>query len=173
LPCEDVASELLIQILAFGHVLSAIGWLGGGLLTAFAIGPNLRKMSPGSNLEFDAKVFPPVLRFLQVTIGSTLVFGILLLYFFTDGNFTWLSNTTRGYELSAGILLAVVTAVVAMGVTIPSFKKISKIASSLLESADKTPPPEMAKFGMRAKRASQGTVGLLLVVLALMIAAGF
>lgn len=50
--------QIIIDILAYGHVLSSIGWLGGGIVIAFVIAPNLSKLTPGAGLEFFATILP-------------------------------------------------------------------------------------------------------------------
>jgi uncharacterized membrane protein len=168
-----VASQILIDILGYGHVLSAIGWLGGGILTTFVLGPNVRKLTPGASLEFNAKVLPRIVRFVEMMIVSTFGFGLLLLYFIQDGDFSWLSSTTQGYEISTGIVLALTTAAVVFSVTVPSFRKVSKLAESILHGEQKSPPPEMMKYGKRARTGSLVAITLLLLVLSMMVASGF
>jgi uncharacterized membrane protein len=153
-------------------VLSAIMWLGGGLLTGFVIGPSLRSMSPPAALEFNAKVLPKIIRFVQMAVVSTYLFGILLLYFFQDGDMSWLMNSTQGYIISTGILLAVVAGILGLLVVIPAFNKVSKLSSEAIQSG-KPPAPEMMKYGQRARMGSMAAVLLLLVVLVMMVTSGF
>jgi uncharacterized membrane protein len=166
-----MVSELVTQIFAFGHVLSAMGWLGGGMFTALALGPNLRKMSQGASLEFNAKVLPNLMRFVQVSIGSTILFGLLLLYAVSNGDMSYFS-TTQG-EVSVGIVLALVTAIIAWSVTIPSFKKVSRAAAAALGGSQQGPPTEMMTYAKRARQGSMVGVILLIITLAMMVAAGF
>ena len=168
-----MASAAVLAVLAYGHVLSAMGWLGGGILTALVIGPNLRKLTSAASLEFNAKVLPRVIRFVQVMIGTTFLFGILLLYYYYNGSFSPLSTTTQGMELSLGIILALLTAVVVWTVTVPSFQRVIKISNDLLEGGQQAPPPDLAKYGGRARMGSLAGILLLLVVLAAMISAGY
>ena len=85
---------------------------------------------------------------------------------------SFLMNSTQGYILSAGIAVAAFTAVLAVAVTIPSFKQISKISQTAIES--KQPPSQdMARYGKRAMYGSMAVVFLLLFVLATMVASGF
>jgi len=167
-----LSSDIVIGVLAYGHVLSAIMWLGGGLLTGFVIGPSLRSIAPSAALEFNAKVLPKVLRFVQAALGLTFLFGLLLLYFFKDGDFAWLMNSTQGYVLSAGILVALVTGIFALAFVFPAFKKVSMLSSAALQSGQ-PPAPEMAKYGKRARVGSMAGVFLLLFVLAMMVISGF
>jgi len=168
-----MVSAALLSVLAFGHVLSAMGWLGGGILTTFVIGPNLRNLPSVAALEFNAKVLPRIITFVQIMIGSTFLFGILLYYYYFNGNFSSLASTPEGMEIDFGIILALVTAVVVWTVTVPSFKKVIRISNDLLKGGQQAPPPELAKYGKRARIGSTVGVLLLLVVLATMVAVGF
>jgi hypothetical protein len=142
-------------------------------LTTFVIGPNLRNLAPAAGLEFNTKVLPRIVRFIQAMIGSTFVFGLLLFYFIHDGDFSWLSSTAQGFEISTGIVLALATAAVVFSVTLPSFRKVSSIANGVLQGGEKAPPPEMMKYGKRARLGSLAGVVLLLLVLSMMVASGF
>ncbi len=164
--------ETVTQIFAFGHVLAAMVWLGGGMFTAFALGPNIRKMPQGAALEFNARVVPNLTRFIQASIGSTLLFGLLLLYAVSDGDSSWFS-TTQGEEVSVGIALALVTAIMAFTVTMPAFRKVSKAAAEALEGKQQGPPTEMMANAKRARQGSMAGIILLLITLATMVAAGF
>lgn len=150
-----------------------MGWLGGGILTTLVLAPNVRKLPQPAALEFNAKVLPKLVRFVQVVIGATLLFGILLLGAFYGGNFLPLSTSSQGMELSAGIGLALATAIIAWGVTLPSFMKVSKIANQLLQGGQQAPSPELLKYGKRARVGSTVGLILLLIVLATMVGAGF
>jgi uncharacterized membrane protein len=162
-----VTDSNILAVLLFGHILSAMGWLGGGILTTFVVGPGLRGLSPASNIEFTAKVMPKILRFVQIMIGSTLLFGVLLyLYLGFTPSFGG-ANT-----LYAGIGLALVTTAIVFSLTVPSFRKVIKMAQERLDSgAQGPPPPEMMKYGKRARQGSLIGVALMLIVLATMIGA--
>jgi uncharacterized membrane protein len=165
-------SAVLLTILGYGHVLSAIMWLGGGLLTGFVIGPSLRSMSPPASLEFNAKVLPKIVRFVRMAVVSTYVFGVLLLYFFNDGDMSWLMNSTQGYVISAGILVALVAGILGLAYVVPAFNMVSKLSSEALQSG-KPPAPEMMNYGKKARMGSMTVVVLLLIVLAMMVISGF
>lgn len=169
-----MADPLVLTILAFAHVLSAIGWLGGSLLTAFVIGPGLQKLSAPSRLEFTARVIPKIIGYVRGMIAGTLVFGLLLLYYVFGGDFAMLSfSTTLGASLSLGIALAAITAVLAFAVILPAFGKMASIADQVLKSGGQPPPPEMMKYAKRARLGSMTGAALLLLVLVMMVTAGF
>ena len=169
---SELPSAVLLSVLGFGHVLSAIMWLGGGLLTAFVIGPSLRSMSPPASLEFNAKVLPKIVSFVRMAVVSTYAFGVLLLYFLYDGDTSWLMNTTQGYVISAGVLLALVAGILGFGFTIPAFSKVSRLSAEALQNG-KPPAPELMNYGKRARTGSMAVVFLLLIVLAMMVISGF
>jgi uncharacterized membrane protein len=168
-----MASAALLSLLAYGHILSAMGWLGGGILTAFVLGPNLRKLPPAASLEFNAKVLSPIVSFVQIMVVTTFVFGLLLLDAFYDGNFSPLMKSSQGMELMAGVALALAAAAVAFSFTFPSFKRVVKIARGMLQAGPQPPPPELMKYAKRARVGSMVGLLLLLVVLATMVSAGF
>lgn len=165
-------ADLLVTALAYLHVLSAMGWLGGALLTTFAVGPNLRKMAPAAGLEFNAKVLPNLVRFVQSMVGSTFFFGLLLLYFLYGGDLSWLTTTVQGWEIAVGVTVAVIAAAIAFSFTLPSFTKVGKLAKDAI-AAGQPPSPDMMKYGKRARQGSLTVIALLLIVLAMMVAAGF
>jgi uncharacterized membrane protein len=169
-----LADPLVVTVLAYGHILSAIGWLGGNLLTAFVIGPGLQTLSAPARLEFLAKLIPKVNRYVLGMVAGTFIFGILLLYFVIGGDFSMLSpSTTFGAAISAGTALAVITAILGVTVIFPSFNKMASIAEGVLKSGGQPPPPEMLKYAKRARVSSMTGVVLLLLVLVMMVAAGF
>lgn len=130
-------------------------------------------MPSAASLEFNSKVLPRVIRFVQAAVGSTFLFGLLLLYYLYSGSFSSLSSSPQGMVLYSGILLAVVVAIVAWTVTFPSFKKVIRISDDLLQSGQQTPSPELTKYGRRARMGSMVGLLLLLIVLALMVSFGF
>ena len=164
--------SILVDILAFGHIISAMSWLGAGLLITFVIGPNVRTLAPAAALEFNAKVLPRILRFIQTAIASTLIFGVLLMYFLYDGDLAWLSGSNQGLAIMIGVVLALVASGVVFSLTVPSFKKVIKMAGEAV-AAGKPPAPEMMKYAKRARQGSLIAISLLLIVLAMMVAAGF
>ena len=169
-----MADPLVLTFLAYAHILSAVGWLGGSLLTAFVIGPSLQTLSAPSRLEFLAKVIPRIVRYVYGMIAGTIVFGLLLLYTFVGGDFSMLSPSTPfGVGVSAGMLVAVVVVVLATTVVFPSFNKVASLANGVLKSGGQPPPPELAKYANRARVGSMVGAILLLVVLVLMVSAGF
>jgi uncharacterized membrane protein len=168
-----MSSAAVLSVLALGHILSGMCWLGGGVLTGFVIGPSLRTLPSNASLEFNAKVIPKITRFVEASIGSTFIFGILLLDSFYGGNFTPLSTTSQGQVLSAGIGFAVLAAVVGWSVTMPAFNSIARISAELLAGGQPAKAPDLAKYGKRARVGAMLGLALLLVALSMMVFSGF
>ena len=164
-------TDIVLAVLTFGHVLSAMGWLGGGLLTTFAVAPNLRKLSQAASMEFNAKVLPNLINFVEATAGLTILFGVLLLGYVYSQDTSYFSSTS-GMAVSVGIVMAVATAAIAFSVTVPSFRKIAKIATAVIGGTQQGPPTEMMSAAKRARQGSMISLVLLLITLAAMVTAG-
>jgi uncharacterized membrane protein len=169
-----LSDPLVFTILEYGHIISAIGWLGGSLLTGLIIGPGLQTLTAPSRLEFIAKLIPKIVRYVRGMIVGTFLFGLLLLYYWVGGDFSMLSPSTGfGAALSAGIGIALIAAVLAFTVVLPSFGKMASIAAEVLKSGGQPPPPEMMKYATRARVSSMVGLVLLLLAVVMMVAAGF
>jgi len=164
-------TDVILAALTFAHIISAMGWLGGGLLTTFAVGPNLRKLTQTASLEFNARVLPKMVRFTGAAAGLTLLFGLALLGYMYSQDNSYFSSTS-GEAVSVGIVLAVVATAVAFSMVIPSFMKIGRLAASALDGGQPAPAQEMMSLAKRARMGSMIAVILLVVILAAMVTAG-
>ena len=156
---------VLITLLSV-HLLLALGWLGGELMTAFVIGPGLRQMSFQSKREFLAKVTPRAVRYVEWMIVGTGVTGFLLAPL-TPSKIS--ANTTI---VLAGIVLSLIAAGIEVLVTRPSFKKMVSLADALQGGQQQTPHPEMERQEKRARWGTMTGSALLVAVLVLMVISG-
>jgi len=161
-----MVAPIVITILAYLHIISAMGWLGAAVLFVSVIGPGLRSLSPTARLEFLSKVGPRGTRFFIGTSTSTIVFGLALLFSF-PGAF----NTT----ITAGLTLGLIAYLDAILVSIPSFRKADHLAKEMLASgqAGGPPSPELAKALKRGGIGVTTVVVLLVITLIFMVTAGF
>lgn len=160
-----MTAAVIITVLAFLHIISAMGWLGGAILFVSVIAPGLRSISPMASLEFLAKVGPRATRFFIGAATSTIIFGLLLLFSF---------SVDFGWKLDAGITIALIAYVIALVVTVPSFRKADRLAKEALASGQAGPPnPELPKAIKRGGVATTIVVLLLIVALAFMVGTGF
>ena len=164
--------SLLIAILAWFHVASAIGWLGGGLMFAFVIGPALSKLSPPSSGEFLVKVVPRVVRFFQIFAGTTVLFGVLLLY--SLGSLPLLDPSTfYGLDLTIGLSIGFLTFLISEFVSVPIQLRAIKMIREMQATGQHQPPGEFPKTLKRASNTATLTVVLLIFASVFMVAAGF
>ena len=163
---------LLTVVLAYLHVVSAIGWLGGGLMFGFVIAPNLAKMAPASSRDFTLKAVPGVIRFLQIIAASTILFGFLLLYNMTNGDFGMLTSSRWGLDLSLGMTTALAAFVVSEAGASPAMQRVVELQRPTPADPNAVPPGVPAASN-RARALAILTAVLLFVTLAFMVAAGF
>ncbi len=166
---------LTTAVLAWLHIISAISWLGGGILFGFVVGPALPKLSPASSAEFFVRVAPRIGRFFQIMAGSTVLFGALLAYVgVSNGDFPGLSpSTSWGLSIMIGLSLGIVAFVVGEFLAVPALGKVVRIFSGMQASGQREPPAELGKAIGRARLTATATVGLLILTLVFMVAAGF
>ncbi|MCI4363278.1 MAG: DUF4149 domain-containing protein [Thermoplasmata archaeon] len=163
---------LTTWILAWGHVISAICWLGGGIVFGFVVAPALARLSPASSGEFLVKVVPSVVRFFQIFAGLTIVFGFLLLY--SMGGSSQLSQSTfYGLDLSIGIVVALAAFVVAEFVAAPLQLKAVRQVKEMLASGSHEPPAEFPRTLRLASLTARLTAVLLVLASIFMVGAGF
>ncbi|MDV3244949.1 MAG: hypothetical protein LYZ66_07260 [Nitrososphaerales archaeon] len=163
---------LLTAVLAWFHVISAVAWLGGGIMFAVVIGPALVKLSPSSSGEFLAKVAPKVGRFFQIIAGSTILFGVLLVY--NLGGFELLSlSSFYGVVITIGLSLGFTAFLTSEFVAVPSLLKVARMIREMQASGQDQPPAEFPKTLRRATITAYLTVLLLILTSVFMVAAGF
>lgn len=163
---------LISAILAWFHIVSAIGWLGGGIMFAFVVGPALAKLSPPSSGEFLVKVVPRVVRFFQIFAGTTILFGVLLLY--SLGSLPLLDpSTSYGVDLTIGLSLGFAAFLISEFVAVPIQVKAINMIREMQASGQHQPPAEFPKALRRASNTATLTVLLLILASVFMVAAGF
>jgi len=165
---------LVTAVFAWLHIFSAIGWLGGGIMFAFVVGPGLRKLSPQSSGEFLVKVVPRVVRFFQIMAGTTILFGVLFLYSFSNGNFGILSfSTSFGMYLTIGLSIGFIAFLISEFVSVPIQLKAVKMIKDMQASGQHQPPPDFPKTLKRAADTATLSVVLLILTSIFMVASGF
>lgn len=163
---------LLTAILAWLHIISAISWLGGGIMFGIIIAPTLSKFSPAGSGEFLVRVGPRVARFFQVIAGLTILFGFLLLW--NVGGFGLLTpSTTYGLELMTGVTFALLAFVAAEAFAVPPLLRAVRLIRQMQDAGQHQPPAELPKALRASATGATATLILLLLTSAFMVAAGF
>jgi hypothetical protein len=139
---------LLTAALAVLHVLFGMNFLGAVFILNLVLGPIVLVLPPSTVRGFFTKFWPPMARFLHVTIGGTALFGFIL-YF--NGDFGSMSGTSSIY-LDAGIALAVLAIIEAEAVQIPTVNRlVEQMSAGDASSAQEGFTPDQLKILNRVK----------------------
>ena len=159
-----MADPTVVAALTFLHIIAAMGWLGGVMFFLSAVGPGVRSFTPPASLEFLTKVGPKQLRFFGGVATATIVFGVALLFAAFGADYTaW------PWYIEVGLFMGLVAYLVAVLVTIPTFRKLDRIARELMGKPPGPPPPEFMKLLKRANMAAMAVAVILIVALAFMV----
>lgn len=139
------------------------------------VAPGLAKLSPGSSGEFFVKIVPRVIRYFQSLAGSTILFGVLLLYVgVNNGDFpAFTASSAWGLSVMIGLGLGFVAFLISEFVAVPPLKKAIRIITEMQQSDQHQPNPELPKTLKRAALTANTTVVLLILTLVFMVSAGF
>lgn len=166
-------TELVTTALAYAHILSAMGWLGGGILFGFVIAPRFSKMGLAGSRDFFVTVQPNVIRFFQIVAGLTVLFGVLLLYVMTAYGGARLSvSNSWGLDLIAGMAVAAVAFVISEFLAVPAFFRLIELNRKMGADGSNV-PAELPRTARRAGMMALVSTILLFGALGFMVAAGF
>ncbi|MGD1055531.1 MAG: hypothetical protein ABR867_05575 [Nitrososphaerales archaeon] len=118
------------------------------------------------------KVVPRVVRFFQIFAGTTILFGVLLLY--NLGSLPLLNPSTfYGADLTIGLSIGFVAFLISEFVAVPIQVKAINMIREMQASGQHEPPAEFPKTLKRASNLATLTVLLLILASVFMVAAGF
>lgn len=159
-----MADSTVIAVLTVLHVASAMGWLGGVMFFLSAVGPGIRSFSPSASLEFLTKVGPKQVRFFAGVSTAAIVFGLALLFAAFGMDYTaW------PWYIEAGLGMGFVAYLLTVLVTVPTLRKIDRIARDIMGKPPGPPPPEFPRLLKRANMATMLTAAVLLLALVFMV----
>ncbi len=165
---------LLTAILAALHVVSAILWLGGGMLFGFVIAPRVSRLSPQASGEFFSNVGPAVVWYFRVVGPATVLFGLLLLSTMTQEGLGQLAlSNSWGFSLMAGMSFALVALIVSEGAAVPALASLIRLVRAAQGPEGATAAQALPKAGRQAALAANVTIAFLLATFACMVGAGF
>ncbi len=153
----------VVTVIAFFHIISAMGWLGGGILFTSALAPGVRRMSPAASIEFFAVVVPRLTKYFYAVVFSTVIFGPLLFLTIPDES----SFIYGGIATGLTAFLLVLSEV-------PTFRKLTRMAQDMQKSGHPGPPPtDYLKALRRVGISTMVTVLLLVATLVFMVYSGY
>jgi len=167
-----MASALVVGILAWLHILSAIGWLGSDIVLLIGMEPRLGKLSAAARDEFTTTVSPRINKMEMFFASATILFGLLFLYEFTGGDLSLISPSTQwGLAIMAGATLGFVAFLLEAFVDYPAEKMIIEIVRDM-RANNRAPPPELSKYHERSEMVEIAVIILLFAAVTFMVAAG-
>ena len=155
--------DVLVTILAYLHIISAMGWLGGAILFTSGLAPGIRGLSQSANLEFFATAVPRLGNYFLVVATSTVIFGPALLLTIPDYSPFVYAGMATGF-----------TAYLVVLIDARMFARVSRMAKEMIKSGHSGPPPaEYLKALREGRVGTLATVLLLVVTLIFMVYSGF
>jgi uncharacterized membrane protein len=166
---STLADPVFLVLLVL-HVGSIVAWMGGAALFVSVLAPSLSKMSPASRAEFIVSALP---RYMQFVAGSAIV-GIvagLLLYGYATSVGPPLAPTDSGAPyVQAGAVLGLVVLIIALGVMVPTGRKLVSLVGQMSKSQTPTSTADSARIaGLTKRLALAGRVGVTLLAFALIL----
>jgi len=168
-----MTSTLILGVLAWFHILSAIGWFGSDIVLLIGMEPKLGKLSPATRGEMITTLFQRLHRLELIFATGTVLFGLFFAYELTGGNLTMLSPATPwGLAITVGATLGFVAFLLEVVVDYPAEKKVIAITKEMRANNQSVPPAELSKYHERSEFAETAVLILLFTSLVFMVAAG-
>jgi hypothetical protein len=166
-----MASTLVLGLLAWFHILSAIGWLGTDITLLLGVEPGLDRLTPAAKDELMTTIFPRLNRLEMIFASATVLFGLLFAYEFTGGDLTLLSPAKPwGLTITVGATLGFVAFLLEALVEYPSEKRVIEIVRELRAKNQLAPTAELSRYHERSEFAEVAVLILLLATLTFMVA---
>jgi uncharacterized membrane protein len=158
-------TDYIADVLTFAHILCAIGWLGGAMLSNIVLGPVMPRMTPAGRKDILTHFFPRFARVTAAFAGLTVLFGISLYVYLMTG----VDNPAWMQTLGVGILLALIAFAIGVGFILPKTFQLPK----LLAAGDPAGPPsaEFQRTLRQVQMASLVVMFVLIGTVAFMVAA--
>ena len=169
-----MTTPLLVDIVTYAHILSAMAWLGGALLFLLVIGPVLPRLSAIGRRDVIVSVLPRLTRYMTIAGGLTILFGFALAGVVVyQGMDSFDPGQTWGLAITIGAILALVAALEGGLIVGRNVAKLVKLSGGTPSEAGSDPPADAAPLVRRIQQSAVVTVALLLTALgAMVVAAG-
>lgn len=167
-----MTDSALVQVLLYGHIVAAMGTLGGSLLFAFAIGPLLPRLTPATRAEVVVKVLPRIAAVIGGFGGLVALFGVALALAITGGDLSQFSNANPwGQRISVGIVFGLAALLVAYLWITPAVRELARIQAGLPADGSARPPPRFLVLMQRVQIGAVLSEITMLAAIAFMVAA--
>jgi len=158
-------ADALFLVLLILHIGAIVAWMGGAALFVSVIIPSLSKMSPASRAEFIQSALPRYLRFITGSSILAITAGLILYGYITPSG-------PGAIYIQAGAVLGLVVLLIALGILVPSGRKLVSLVKQTPGSQAGTTPqdPTMTQMSRLQKRMGlAGRLGIALLGIALIL----
>lgn len=161
-----MGDSILVSVLLFGHIASAMAFFGGAVLFTFAVGPSLGKMAPTTRRDVAANLFRPFANLMGIFAVLVIVFGVSLVFAITQGDLSQLNPTTPwGLRITIGGGIGVAVMIESFAIIIPSVRTLGRLAQEMPSDGSSPPPPLFMK--LQARVAHTALIGPFLMLAAI------
>ncbi len=162
--------DSVFLVLLVVHVGSIVAWMGGAALFVSVLAPSLSKMSPSSRAEFIVSVLPRYLRFVAGSAVVGILAGLLLYGYATSVGPPLAPSDSGAPYVQAGAILGLVVLIIALGVMVPSGRKLVSLVGQMSKSQTLTSTADSARIASLTKRlGAAGRLGVTLLAFALIL----
>jgi uncharacterized membrane protein len=168
-----MVSPFIEGIITYFHIISVVGWFGTSLLFLSTIQPSLQKLSPQTNGELIVKMFPRLLRHVQVFTILTVIFGPLLAVVMSLNGAPHVFNLVSPWSVfvTTGASFGIATFLLVFLLMTPSIKKLGRLVLQMQQNPQQPPPGEFRTLQKRLKIGTPIAVIFLLLAEIFMVAA--
>jgi uncharacterized membrane protein len=158
--------NVLVIVVQWLHVITAVMWFGTTLFLDFILIPTLTTFPISQQREFNARLIPNMVRIIAPTALAVVILGLLRgTVFGPVKSFSYLFGTAYGWTFLIALLLAVATILWGQFLTGRNAERLA----ALPLGADGQPGPEYVAQSDFVKRVAWIELGLFLLVFTTMI----
>ncbi len=167
-----MGDSVLVSVLLYGHIASAMAFFGGAVAFAFGVGPSLVKMMPTSRRDVMVNLFHNFANMMLVFAALLAVFGAALVYTMTNGDLSRLNPSDPwGLRIAIGATIGLAVELEAFLLIAPSVKGMAKIAREMPADGSSPPPARFLQLQSRVVHASVISPFLMLAAVGFMVSA--
>ncbi len=158
-------ADPLFLVLIVLHIGAIVAWMGGAALFVSVIIPSLLKMSPASRAEFILAALPRYLRFITGSSILAIIAGLILYGYVAPSG-------SAAIYLQAGAVLGLVVLLMALGILIPSGRKLISLVKQTAgpQAGPTAQDPTMTQIARLQRRMGlAGRLGITLLGIALVL----
>jgi uncharacterized membrane protein len=147
-----VAADAPFLVLLILHVGAIVSWMGGAIVYNSVIIPSLAKMSPSSRTEFIQSALPRYLRFIGGSAILAIIAGLALYAYITQVATSLAPSDSGAPYVNAGAVLGLILLIIALGLMIPSGRKLVSLMKKAPQGSSSDNDPALAQITSLQKR---------------------